>query len=70
MFTLRTVVFLLGILERAEGRGDIRSDTSVDTTLLHNTNSRLYMARNSSKSMPEMGIVCKLKPIYNLCQLK
>ena len=39
------------------GDGTRMSETSCDTTLLHSTNRRLYILRNSSKSMPETHFI-------------
>ena len=43
--------FLGTVSDIRRGDANVMSDTSRDTTLLHSTNRRLYMSRNSSKSI-------------------
>ena len=60
-FFVRLGVLVSGAVSDSR-RGDamVISDTSCDTTLLHSTNSRLYMSKNSSKSM---SVMCNDKSV-------
>ena len=63
-FFVRLGILVAGVVsDSRRGDASVISDTSCDTTLLHSTNSHLYMSKNSSKSMSAMcndkSVTCK-----------